>query len=295
MIRRGLTIVLVLLLSGACARRAAADEPIVLRDAAQHELRLPQRPERIITLLPSLTETVCALGQCGRLVATDRYSNWPDSVNRLPKVGGLDDAQIELIVSLKPDVVILAHATRVTERLRELSVPTFNVETRTYAEIYRSVGAIGRLLEVPDRAATLNRDIERSIDAIAGQARQGLRSRTPLVYFEVDNGPYGAGPESFIGEMLSRLGAHNILTPELGPFPKLNPEYVVRHNPDVIFISPKEAPNLGNRPGWDQVRAVREARICSFSPEVRDTVVRPGPRVAEGFKALADCLARVAP
>ena len=96
MIRRGLTILLILLLSGACARRAVADEPIVLRDAAQHELRLPQRPERIITLLPSLTETVCALGQCGRLVATDRYSNWPDSVNRLPKVGGLDDAQIEL-------------------------------------------------------------------------------------------------------------------------------------------------------------------------------------------------------
>jgi iron complex transport system substrate-binding protein len=272
-----------------------ADEPIVLRDAANHELHLDHPPQRVITLLPSLTETVCALGECARLVATDRYSDWPASVRSLPKTGGLDDAQIEQIVSLKPDVVILAHAVRVDERLRELGIATFDVETWTYADIARTVAAIALLFGVPDRAAAMNRDIEHTVDAVVDGARVSLHGRSPLVYYEVDSGPYAAGPQSFIGELLARLGARNIVTPDLGPFPKLNPEYVVRHNPDVILIAPKEAPNLEHRPGWEQIRAVREKRICSFAPEVRDTIVRPGPRVAQGLQAMADCLTRMAP
>jgi cobalamin transport system substrate-binding protein len=274
---------------------AFADGPIVLHDSVQHELRLERPPQRVITLLPSLTETVCALGECARLVATDRYSNWPASVQSLPKAGGLDDAQIEFIVSLKPDVVILAHATRVAERLRDFGLTTFDVETWTYADIERTVTTIGALLGVSEKAAALNWDIERSVNTVAAAAKAQLRGRSPLVYYEVDSGPYAAGPQSFIGELLTRLGARNILTPQLGAFPKLNPEYVVRHNPDVIFVSPKEAPDLDHRPGWEHIRAVKEKRLCSFEPEVRDTIVRPGPRVAEGLRALADCLDRVAP
>jgi iron complex transport system substrate-binding protein len=213
----------------------------------------------------------------------------------LPKAGGLEDAQIEFIVSLKPDVVILAHTAQVAERLRALGMTTFDVETWTYADIERTVTTIGALLGVPEKAAVLNRDLERSVNAVTAAAIAQLHGRSPLVYYEVDSGPYAAGPQSFIGELLARLGAQNILTPELGPFPKLNPEYVVRHNPDVIIVSPEEAPNLERRPGWDLIRAVKEKRLCSFEPEVRDTIVRPGPRVAEGLRAMADCLGRVAP
>ncbi len=282
-------------LLGSLGSVALADGPVVLRDAAQHELRLERAPRRVITLLPSLTETVCALHECARLIATDRFSDWPDSVKSLPKVGGLDDSQIELIVSLKPDVVILAHATRVTERLRELGVPTFDVETRTYADISRTVTSIGDVLEVPVASTALNREIEHSVAAAAERANRELHGRRPRVYYEVDSAPYAAGPQSFIGEMLSRLGARNIVTADLGPFPKLNPEYVVRQDPDVMFVSERDAASLGHRPGWDQIRAVREGRVCSFAPLVRDTIVRPGPRVADGLRAIARCLDRVAP
>jgi iron complex transport system substrate-binding protein len=273
----------------------AADGPIVLRDSAQHELRLEHAPQRIVTLLPSLTETVCALGDCSRLVATDRFSNWPASVMDLPKAGGLDDAEIELIVSLKPDVVILAHAARVTDRLRDLGIATFVAETRNFADISRTVAAVGGVLGVPERAQILNRDIDRAVNEAVAAALIHLHGRSPLVYYEVDSGPYAAGPQSFIGELLARLGARNIVGSELGPFPKLNPEYVVRHNPDVILLSTKEANTVGNRPGWERIRAVQEQRICSFDPQVSDTIVRPGPRVAEGLRAIADCLTRVAP
>jgi len=251
--------------------------------------------QRIVTLLPSITETVCALGECARLVGTDRYSNWPASVRQLPKAGGLDDADIELIVSLKPDVVILGHAARISERLRQLGVATFDVETQSYADIARSVTTLGAVLGVPARAESLNRDIERAVDEVTHAARNDLHGRMPSVYFEVDRGPYAAGPGSFIGGLLARLGTRNVVTPDLGPFPKLNPEYVVRHDPDVIFVAATDAAELQERPGWSRLRAVRERRLCTFDRDTTDTIVRPGPRVAEGLRAIAACLGRVAP
>jgi iron complex transport system substrate-binding protein len=277
------------------ALQAHAREPIVLRDATHQELRLDSPPKRIVSLLPSLTESVCELGECARLVATDRYSNWPDSVRALPKAGGLEDTQVEQIVRATPDIVLLVHAPRVLDRLRSLGVVTFEFDAQTYPDIARNISTLGVMLGIPERAKSLNAQIEHSVTTVAAEARRRLAGRAPLVYYEVDNGPYGAGPDSFIGEELTRLGARNILTPDLGPFPKLNPEYVVRANPDVVLISPAEAPNLAQRPGWSQIRALREHRICSFPPDVRDTIVRPGPRVATGLRALADCLMRMAP
>jgi iron complex transport system substrate-binding protein len=288
--RSGLCI-LALLLAGP----ALGDGPIVLTDAGHREVRFDTPPKRLVSLVPSLTESVCELGECGRLVATDIFSNWPASVRNLPKAGGFEDVQIEQVVRAKPDVVLLAHAPRVLDHLRSLGIRSFEFDSETYPDIASNITILGTLLGVPERAKSLNQQIEKSVDRIAAQARERLAGRRPLVYYEVDSGPYGAGPESFIGEELARLGARNILTPDLGPFPALNPEYVVRANPDVIIISANEAPNLMNRPGWSQIRAVQEQRICSFPPEVRDTVVRPGPRIPTGLKALADCLARVAP
>jgi iron complex transport system substrate-binding protein len=273
---------------------AAQSQTLVLRDDLQRAVTFPRPPQRIVSLLPSLTETVCALGACSRLVATDRYSDWPTEVKALPKTGGLEDAQVEGIVKLAPDLVLLSRTQRISDRLHELGVESFALDTETYAAISRVVSVVGAILAVPERAAALNRQIETAVDALGARAR-ARRGSAPSVYFEIDRAPYAAGPASFIGEMLTRLGTRNIVTADLGPFPKLNPEYVVRRNPDVIFVSPTDEPHLAERPGWDQIRAVREHRLCVFAPGVRDTIVRPGPRVAEGMGAIEECLERVSP
>jgi iron complex transport system substrate-binding protein len=267
-----------------------------MRDDLQREVPFDRPPQRVITLLPSLTETVCALGECARLVATDRYSDWPRSVVALPKAGGLDDAQIETIVSLRPDVVLLSRSARVTERLAQLGVKTFAVEAKTYDGIAHTISVVAQVLGVPAKAVALNEDIQRGIDALSREGTGRRRAASaPSVYFEVDAAPYAAGESSFIGELLTRLGARNIVPAELGPFPKLNPEYVVRHDPDVIFVSPKDGSTLAQRPGWAAIRAVREHRLCMLGREATDTVVRPGPRVVAGMRALDECLDRVAP
>jgi iron complex transport system substrate-binding protein len=279
----------------AFATGAAGAAPVVLFDSAHREHRFEHPPERIASLLPALTETVCELGECSHLVVVDRYSNWPGSVARLPKAGGLEDIDVEQIVSARPDVVLLGNEPRVEERLRSLGLVVFELETETYADIGRNVSVLGAMLGVPQRAERLNGQIEHSVGQVAAATRMRLRGHAPRVYFEVDPAPYGAGPQSFMGQMLGRVGARNILPANLGPFPRLNPEYVVRANPDVILVSAADASQLVHRPGWDRIRAVRESRICTFPPEVRDTIVRPGPRVAEGFEALSQCLLRTAP
>jgi iron complex transport system substrate-binding protein len=110
------------------------------------------------------------------------------------------------------------------------------------------------------------------------------------VYFEVNSTPYAAGESSFIGETLTRLGMKNIVPAKLGPFPKLNPEYVVRANPDLIMVSVRSAQGLEQRPGWGGIRAVREGRICRFDALQSDVLVRPGPRMDEAARLMAQCL-----
>jgi iron complex transport system substrate-binding protein len=284
---------LILTLAVLAARAAAA--PIVISDAAHRSVSFQQTPRRIVSLVPSLTESVCELGECARLVATDRFSNWPDSVRGLPKAGGLDDVQVEQVVRVRPDVVLLSRAPRILQSLQNLGVAALEFDIDSYDDIARNITTLGALLAVPERAQELNAKIERSVAGIAAATRARLGRRAPLVYFEVDEAPYGAGPDSFIGVELARLGARNILPRELGPFPKVNPEFVVRANPDIIFIDPAEAPHLASRPGWLDIRAVSEQRLCSYGPEIRDTIVRPGPRIASGLEALANCLTRAAP
>lgn len=264
-------------------------QPIEVTDDRGRVLRWAAPPQRIVSLLPSLTETVCELGQCHRLVGVDRYSNWPDAVKRLPQTGGGLDPQIETIVALRPDVVLVATASRASDRLEALGLTVAAFEPKTHADVQRVVGKVGRLLGVPPAESA---KVWRYIDAAVSAAAQSLPAqvKNTRVYFEVNRAPYGAGASSFIGETLTRLGVQNIIGPQMGPFPKLNPEFVVRANPDVIMVGERNAAGLTDRPGWSTIRAVREGRVCVFPNAESDVLVRPGPRMAEAARLMARCL-----
>lgn len=244
-------------------------------------------PQRIVSVLPSLTETVCALGQCQRLVGVDRYSNFPDSVRALAQVGGGIDPNIEAIVALKPDVVLMATSARGAERLRALGIKVLAMEPKSHADVRRVLEKLGQLLAVDDAQR-----VWRVIDASVAAAAQSLpaQARGARVYFEVNSGPYAAGESSFIGETLTRLQVRNIVPAALGPFPKLNPEFVVRANPDLIMVGDRNFAGMEGRPGWAGMRAIQSKRVCVLTPEQSDVLVRPGPRMAEGARIMARCL-----
>ncbi|MCV2365721.1 helical backbone metal receptor [Paucibacter sp. DJ1R-11] len=279
-----------LLLSLISASAQAA--PIKLSDDAGNTLQLSEPPRRIISLLPSLTETVCALGACDRLVGVDRYSNHPASVNALPKLGGLDDTQIETIVALKPDVVILSASSRVQDRLASLGIKLLVLETRSHEDVRRVLGKIGELLGVAEP-----QKVWQQIDAAVHQAAASVPAsvKGQTIYYEIDSAPYAAGESSFIGETLTRLGVKNIVGKELGPFPKLNPEFIVRADPQIIMVSQRSGASLPGRPGWAGIRALRNKQLCIFPKEETEVISRPGPRMGEAAGWMARCLRSLAP
>lgn len=269
-----------------------AAQAVIVTDERGVGVDIPKPPQRIVTLLPSLTESVCTLGACDRLVGVDRYSNWPASVRVLPQVGGGIDPNVEAIVALKPDVVLLAKSSRVTERLEALGLKVVVLEPKNHADVRRVLEALARLLGAGDA-----QQVWRTIDASVSAAAQSLPEsvKHTRVYFEVNNGPYAAGESSFIGETLTRLGARNIVPASLGPFPKLNPEFVVRADPDLIMVGERSGQGMEQRPGWGHIKAVRSGRICRFTADESDVLVRPGPRMGEAARLMAQCLLAKAP
>src|SRR4051812_31571544 len=143
-------------------------------------------PKRIVSLLPSLTETVCVLGHCNSLVAVDDFSNWPEQVRALPHVGGLEDASIERIVALAPDVVLLTASSRAGARLQALGIDIVAMEPKTLDDVHTVFEKIGALLGEPAAAqrewARMNEGIAQAAQSVPA-SRKGAR-----VYFEVDSG-----------------------------------------------------------------------------------------------------------
>ena len=261
---------------------------ITLRDDRNVELTFAASPQRIVSLVPSVTESVCVLGACKRLVGTDQFSNTPPEVRALPKLGGLDDAQVERIVSLKPDVVLATKSARVVDRLEALGIKVVVLESNSHADVKRTLTLLAKLFNAPEQAARAWNEIERDTTLAASKVPQALRGKK--VYFEVSSEPYAAGASSFIGETLTRLGMDNIAPRSLGPFPKLNPEFIVRARPDIIMASERQVKSMADRPGWQGLTAL-QGRSCGFEKDRYELLIRPGPRMGEAALEIANCLA----
>ncbi len=272
----------------ACLLAGAVRAEVSVRDDRGATVRLSAPPQRVVSLLPSLTESVCALGFCERLVGTDRHSNWPASVAALPKLGGMDDAQLERIVALRPDVVLAARSTRAVERLEALGLRVVVLEPDSQAETRRTVATLATLLGRPEQGAVLWARIDQQVQRAAARVPVAWRGQT--VYFEVDSAPYAAGSTSFLGELLTQLGLGNIVPPALGPFPKLNPEFIVRAQPALVMAVEHRLREMPRRPGWSTLKALQTGRTCAFASSHHDMLVRPGPRLGEAAERIADCL-----
>lgn len=262
--------------------------PLTLQDDLGRTVTLKAPPKRIVTMLPSVTETVCALGACDRIVATDDYSDWPEAVKRLPKAGGLYNPNPELIVSLKPDLVLVSKYGRLYETLERAGLTVYVVKTETYEDIFRTVRTLGRLLGLEAQAERLVAQIQKEV--YQEEARAAKARSRPRVYYEIDPTPYTVGPESFIGVLISKARGVNIVPKELGLFPKISPEFVVEKDPEVIVATyPNALETIRSRPGWSRIQAVRTGRICVYTGGEDSLLSRPGPRVAQGLRLLVDC------
>jgi len=261
--------------------------PITIVDDRGNTLNLNNPPQRVISLLPSLTESVCALGKCNTLVGTDRYSNWPKSIDSLPKLGAIGDFNIERIVQLKPDLVLLEKASPLISRLKSLGIPTLGFDIKSMEDEHRALQKLDLVFDT-----TQGNRVWDQIQAQIVRANKQLPTspKNISVYFEVNPAPFAAGRSSFIGELLNRLDLMNIIPDSLGPFPKINPEFVVKAKPQVILISETNISQIKKRPGWSTIPAISQNKICTFTPQENDILVRPGPRMGEAALIISECI-----
>ena len=261
--------------------------PVSVTDDRGVEVVFDKPPQRIVSLLPSLTESVCALGKCSSLVGVDRFSNWPKSIQDLPKLGGMGDINIERIVQLKPDVVLLEKASPVIARLNGLGIKTFALDVKSMGDEERALQKLDLVLGTLESGRVWNQIQKEIMRANKQLSTNGGNIR---VYFEVNPAPFAAGSTSFIGEILTQLDLVNIIPKSLGPFPKINPEFVVQAKPDIILLTESTAADIQKRPGWNSIPAVSKNRICVFTGNQNDVLVRPGPRMGEAALIISDCI-----
>lgn len=267
-----------------CLTQAA----IQVRDDRGKTITLNSPPQRLISLLPSLTESICALGKCSNLVGIDRFSNWPLSLQSLPKLGGISDSNLEGIVQLKPDLVLVDRSSPIISRLEGLNIPVMAFDIKTMADEERALQKMGLAL-----GSNESDRVWKQIQAEITRANKQLdgSQKNVKVYFEINAAPYAAGRTSFIGELLAKLEVNNIIPDSLGAFPKINPEFVVQARPEIIMLSETRVADMKKRPGWNSIPAIAKNHICAFSKEQSDILVRPGPRMGQAALILSQCIA----
>lgn len=263
-------------------------QTVTVHDDQGQSLAFAAPPQRIVSLLPAITEMVCELGGCDRLVGVDRHSNHPARVRDLPRLGGMEDTPLEILLQLKPDLVLVAGSTRLLTRMRRLGLRVMAFEPRDENDTARMGQALARVLgggealwaAYENRQQALWRDLARRVPP----SIQGQR-----LYIEVGDGPYVAAQSSFIGQALQRVQLQVAVPGTWGVFPRLSPEWVLREQPDWIVLSSSATP-VQRRPAWGRLQAVQAQRVCVLNPAQMDTLVRPGPRLSEGIAAILACM-----
>jgi iron complex transport system substrate-binding protein len=287
----GLALVLAASLTGlALAARAAAAGEVT--DMLGRRVRIPDHAARIVSLAPSITETVFVLGDGDRLVGVTDYCDYPPEATRKPRVGGISTPSFEAILTLRPDLVLATSESNYAEhvqRLVSLGLPVYvirPVDFETVLESIERIGAVlGREVLARGRVAAMRREAAGIAHAVAGAPR-------PRVLYVVWPNPLIApGRGTLITELLRRAGGESVTGDEALAYPRLSLETVVERQPDRIIVG-RHGPGTVEEllRGWerlDTISAVRAGRVYAVDG---DLVHRPGPRMIEALRALAHAL-----
>ena len=262
--------------------------PLTLTDSTGAEVTIPTEPQRIISLLPSTTETLCALGTdiCGRLVGRDAFSNYPAEVASVAEVGSIFDPNQEKIVAATPDLVFSdkgVTAQAYNKRLTDLGLNVIASKAETYSEVFDDIKRIGKVMNRSAEAQTIVSDMQQEITSVREAVKDAAKPK--VVYFSYEFNGYGlASSTSFIGNLIEQANGENLITDE-NAFSVLSAEQVALLNPDMIITGTgATADDLAALPGWSDLQAVKDRNVFALSQAQRDVVSRPTPRMVDSIK-----------
>lgn len=260
-----------------------------VRDMLGRRVDAPERPARIISLAPSMTEIVYALGADERLVGVTDYCDFPPAAATKPKIGGIYHPNVERIVALRPDVVLATSEGNREADIRILDglrIPVYVVRPINFATVLDSITQVGQLLGREAEAARLVRAMRQQAEAIA-RAVQG-RWRPRVLYVLWGSPLIVPGRDTLITDLIQRAGGESVTGEAPIPYPRFSVEEAVARQPELIVLARHGETSVEERlRAWQHLTllpAVRQGRIF---PIAGDLLHKPGPRVVEGLRALA--------
>lgn len=286
----GVALVVLLVTSWALARPAPAQQgPIRVRDDRGRNLVLASPPARVVSLVPSVTEVIYAIGAGDRVAGRTRWDDQPPAVRSVPSVGDAIGASVERVVSLRPDLVILAAGAddaRTVAAMERVGLSVFVVNLNTLSDLDRVIHRLGSVLARRAAADSLARAIRDELRAVQASVR-GLPVRS--VYYDVAwPPPITIGAGSYLDELLQIAGARNVFGDLAAPSPRVGLESVVARDPDLILVpviegGPEPVPPA-RRPGWGAIEAVRNGAVVHVDASA---LHRLGPRIGTAARRLA--------
>ena len=292
-----LMLVVVLLLApvlAGCTKEKApqATGEITLVDLMDREVLINGEVERIISLSPSNTEIVFALGLGDKVVGVTDYCNYPPEAADKDKVGGFDDPNIEVILTLEPDLVLAGSLhEEVVARLEERDIPVLVMEPQTVNQVFEAVRLVGAAAGVKETAETVVSEIEQQIDSVREKLAALKDEEKVTVYYELwYDPPMSIGNRTFIHEVITAAGGKNIFLDVEDNYPTVSPEAVAEKNPRVILYPDDHgtaemvSDQYYARPGWAEIAALKDKRIYGVNSDLFN---RPGPRVGRAIQEAA--------
>ncbi len=267
---------------------ATAAFPATVTDFQNRSVTVPRRPERIVSIGPSITEFLFALGAGPRVVGVDDFSDEPAAANQIDKVGGIK-VNFEKVVSLKPDLVLSVKFSDGTiEKLASAGLLVLVVDPQSAGDVARTAILLGRA--VGSDGETMARDIQKRVDDV--RTKTSSATTKPRVYHEIDASDptkiFTVGPGSYIHDLIEIAGGVNIAARATSAYPQLSAEEILRSDPEIIVLAAADysakPDQVAARAGWSAISAVKNKRIVTIAPNL---INRPGPRVGEAAEAYA--------
>lgn len=270
--------------------------PVTVKDS-RGPVKITKKPVRIVSLSPSATESLYAVGAGKQVIAVDDQSSYPLTAPKT-KLSGFTP-NLEAIVGYKPDLVLISNDTKdLAAGLTKLKVPVLVLPAaNTIDEAYGQIEVIGAATgHIADAAILVSR---MRADIAALTAKVGKRAKPVTFYHELDDTFYSVTSKTFIGSIYSLAGLSNIADAadkDSGGYPQLTNEYIVAQNPDLIFLADtkccKQSPQtVAARPGWSELRAVTTNQVIALDDDVAS---RWGPRIVDQLRIIVDATTKVA-
>lgn len=267
----------------------AVQYPLSVVDSLGRTVTLPQQPQRILSLAPSNTEILFALGLGDKVVGTDTFSDYPEEAKAKEKVGGLIDPNPEKMLALKPDVAFaIGGSEKQYAKLLEQNIPVVVLQPKNLSQVYETIRLTGRVAGVPGKADAVVKQMQDRISAVTAKTQGLTDAQRPKVFYEVYHDPLmTVGPGSFIHDLIGLAGGRNIAEQVGKDYAEVSPELLVKQNPDLI-LSPYadflKSVKDGKYPAWAGVAAVKKSQLFQVDDNMMS---RPGPRLADALEQVA--------